>query len=155
MDFSYSNEAIYAVRFLTVPLALYNLSWSITGMWGVLKGHFWPISIYRSVIFLVCLSTLGFQASYFAGGYELDRSSWVLIWTLLVLMTQMMAAFGRITGHLKLGERFYWLITSGHLKVALAMADYHAVNPQKAKELADDLQQRTSKRLAARVLKDG
>lgn len=135
-------------RGVLIPLALYCLSWSWTGPWSMLCGHIWPVSLYRSAIFCLGLFTLGFQVTHFLMTEEVGSGPWALLWLLVAIMAHVFASVGRLLGHFDLGERFYWLITSGHLKAALAMADYHAAFPDEAKALADELTEKTAKKLA-------
>lgn len=134
-----AQDLVFAVRLILIPLGLYCLSWGYTGFVDLLRGNFWPVPLYRAAIASFAILTLGFQITYFVGMEEVGSGPWSLVWLMFAFAGHVFACAGRMTGHFNYAEKFYWLLSSGHIRVALAMADYHAAFPEEAEALADKL----------------
>jgi hypothetical protein len=124
------------VRGLLILLSVYSLGWTWTGPRDLIRGVVWPVPIYRTAIFCFAMVMLGFSGTYFLEIERVGEGAWSLLWLMFGVVGLSAACAGRFSGHFHLGERFYSLILGGHLKAALAMADYHAAFPQDAEALA-------------------
>lgn len=139
-----ASDLVDIARGVLIPLALYCVSWSWTGPAEVMRGMIWPVSLYRSCVFCLGVFTLGFQITHFTNAEEVGSGPWALLWLMIAICAHGFAVAGRFSGHFQLGENFYSLLLGGHLRVALAMADYHAAFPEEAEALADKLNKLTA-----------
>lgn len=139
------SDLVPIARAIVLPMALYAMSWTWTGYRDLMRGRIWPVAMYRAAIASFAILTFGFNLTYFMGSEAVGDGPWSALWLTFAIAGHLFVIWGRLTGHFDFAERFYWLLESGHLKSALAMADYHAACPEEAERLADCLREKTAK----------
>ena len=128
---------VITLRCVASAVALWNISWSASGVYDLSRGQVRPPAIYLSVVFWMSTAVLAFQ-----GGYLAHRP---VIWQLFcysLLTTAMgVAAFGNRLGD-KLKTRQLFAMYD-HLDIALAVTDLARVDGDAAARMAAEARKLT------------
>lgn len=127
--------ALLAIRFLMLPLIVYNLGWSFRGFINFVNGKEYPACLYESLVFFMSLGLSGYHLMYFIGR---TSSDWSLPYSLalqcLFFLASLVAFIGRRLSITLNFQKFYWLFESNNLEVAVRMAHLNQLDPDFAKK---------------------
>lgn len=105
-----------------------------------------PNKINHAIAFLVSFALSGFQIAGLLAIEEVGSGPTTLAMALIFLVAVSLMAYSYRTGATLNVDKFYWLLASDHLSVAMSVARLNEVNPEQAKEMA-----RFANRLVARA----
>lgn len=117
-DLNLMAATVMIFRLIMIPMILYNLSYSWTGLRDLFRGQNNPTIIYRCQLFFGCLALLGFQTVALTKVEEVGSGPWTLLFVLLFTLMNIAAIFGRRLNQEGAFDTFMWIYQSDYLKTA-------------------------------------
>lgn len=144
--------ALVVLRILMLPLLVYNMCWSYTGFYSLMRGRDFPTSIYQSVIFSFCVGILGAQVMWLLGVQSSITPPGALLALCFFFLGNILAAFGRKYHSIMDFDKFYWLFHDDNLDMAVRAAKLNEFDPKFTRALIDNAEAQMAVEMVRRTM---